>query len=206
MTLLTARSNKRRLTVIGLPGAGKTTMARQVSQLLALPHIELDALYWDSNWVPAEPKIFRQRTAQALSQDAWLVEGNYCQVCDLVWQQADSLIWLDLSLAVLMSRLLARTLRNLLTRNELWNGNIEQWHRCFLSRKSIFLKLLKNYHPKRREILTQLNQPEYSHLQVIHLRSPQAVKAYLLSISELDQTDKPRWHEAQPLGALIFAS
>ena len=34
-----------RISIVGTSGSGKITLARQVSQCLAIPHIELDALH-----------------------------------------------------------------------------------------------------------------------------------------------------------------
>jgi adenylate kinase family enzyme len=38
-----------RIVVAGTTGSGQTTTARQLSLLLGLPHIELDALFWGAN-------------------------------------------------------------------------------------------------------------------------------------------------------------
>ncbi|HEY9878873.1 MAG TPA: AAA family ATPase, partial [Leptolyngbyaceae cyanobacterium] len=35
-----------RVAVVGAPGSGKTTLARQIAQKLQIPHVELDALFW----------------------------------------------------------------------------------------------------------------------------------------------------------------
>ena len=45
--------------------------------------------------------------------DAWVVDGNYraAGVLKLVWSRADTVVWLDYSLAVTVSRLLSRHLR-----------------------------------------------------------------------------------------------
>jgi adenylate kinase family enzyme len=168
--------------VVGLAGAGKTTLARQLAQTFALPHIELDGLYWEADWTPAPPELFRHRVEEALSQESWLAEGNHDRVSDLVWQKADTLIWLDLSLPLLMGQLLGRTISNLFSQAELWNGNREQWSRHFLSSRSIFLKLLKSYYPKRQKYLKQLKQPEHAALRVIRLRSPQAIQGWLIGL------------------------
>jgi adenylate kinase family enzyme len=39
-----------RIVVVGTTGAGKTTLARGIAALLELPHIELDAINWQSGW------------------------------------------------------------------------------------------------------------------------------------------------------------
>src|SRR3972149_10212063 len=84
----------RRIVVIGTTGSGKTTLARRLSQLLDIPHVELDALNWEPDWVQAPTEVFRQRTEEALRGEAWLVDGNYSAVRDIVWPRAGTLVWL----------------------------------------------------------------------------------------------------------------
>src|SRR5213594_2068303 len=98
-----------RIAVVGTTGAGKTTLARQLAQRLGLRHVELDALYWEPNWTSATTGVFRERTAQALSGDSWVVDGNYGRVRDIIWSRADTIIWLDYSLPVIFWRLVWRT-------------------------------------------------------------------------------------------------
>ncbi len=40
-----------RIAIVGTTGSGKTTLAQQLSQRINVPHIELDALHWEPNWV-----------------------------------------------------------------------------------------------------------------------------------------------------------
>src|SRR6266481_7086288 len=39
-----------RIVVVGTSGAGKTMLARRIAAQLQLPHIELDAINWQSEW------------------------------------------------------------------------------------------------------------------------------------------------------------
>lgn len=170
-----------RISVVGTSGSGKTTFAKQISQHLAIPHIELDALHWEPNWTGVSTDVFRERVAQALSSDSWVVDGNYSRVRDIVWGKADTVVWLDYSLAVIMGRLLRRTFRRVITQEELWSGNRETWQTTF-SRDSILLWALGTYQRSRREYPILFNQPEYSHLKVVHLRSPKAARDWFSSL------------------------
>ena len=87
--------SSRRIAVVGTSGSGKTTVAGQIGQRLGIPHVELDAFYWNPNWTPARLDVFRERTAQALSGDEWVVDGNYSEVRDIVWRRTDTVVWLD---------------------------------------------------------------------------------------------------------------
>ena len=172
-------SRLRRVAVVGTTGSGKTTLARQLSERLGIPHVELDALHWDPGWTSAEPEVFSERTAQALSGAAWVTDGNYSRVRDIVWSRADTVVWLDYPLPVVLGRLVWRTLRRLVRREELWNQNRERFAGVFLSRDSIILWALQTYRRRRREYPLLLDRPEYVHLDVVRLRSPREARRWL---------------------------
>src|SRR5215813_3241988 len=96
---------RQRIMIIGTTGSGKTTLASQLAKRLALSQVELDALYWNPQWTPASPEVFRERVSAALSGERWVVDGNYQLVRDLIWQRADTLIWLDYPLPLALWRL-----------------------------------------------------------------------------------------------------
>lgn len=99
----------RRISVVGTSGSGKTTLARQISQQLAIPHIELDAIYHQPNWTETPLEIFRQRVEESLNSESWVVDGNYSKVRDIVWSRADTVVWLDYTLPLIMKRVVWRT-------------------------------------------------------------------------------------------------
>lgn len=167
-----------RISVVGASGSGKTTLARDLAQRMGVAHIELDALHWEPNWQEAPLNVFRARVTAAVAAEAWTADGNYSQVRDLVWARADTVVWLDLPLGVVLWRVTRRTLRRILWRQRLWNDNCETLSGQ-LSRDSIILWALRTYRRRRREYPLLLQQPQYRHLQVVHLRTPAAVRAWL---------------------------
>ena len=168
----------RRIVVIGTSGSGKTTMARAIAGMLGVPHVELDALHWEPNWTEASLEVFRERVALALGHDAWSVDGNYAKVRDIVWVRADTVVWLDYPLWLIMTRLTRRTAGRIVSRRELWNGNRESL-RSAVSRDSILLWALQTYSRHKREFRELIKQPEHAHLTVIHLHSPQEATSWL---------------------------
>ncbi len=167
-----------RIVVIGTPGSGKTTLAQQLAAHFGYPFIELDALFWAPNWTPVEPAQFRREAEAALSVPQWSVGGNHRIIQDLIWQRADTLIWLDYALPLAMSRLIRRSLRRIISGEELWSGNRETWRNVFLQRDSILLFALQTHRRRRRQFTAELQQPAYKHLQVHRFRTPQATEAW----------------------------
>lgn len=168
-----------RIAVVGVTGSGKTTCARRISRSRGIPHVELDALHWGPNWTPANRETFRQRVAAALATDEWVTDGNYSIVRDLVWQRADTIIWLDYPLPLILWRLLRRSVSRAYSQEELWQGNRERWHTQFFSRDSLFLWALKIFRRRRREYGLLWRDPANAHLHFYHLYSPQQTEAWL---------------------------
>ena len=156
----------------------------QLAEKIGGDFIELDALYWDPNWTPAELSVFYKRVETATSSQVWVVAGNYRGVRDLIWSKAQAVIWLDYPLPILFWRLLTRTVRRWITQEDLWNGNREKlwWHLKFWSEESLFHWLFKTYWRRKREIPQLLALAEYSHLKVFHFQTPTETDEWLAKI------------------------
>ena len=172
----------RRTAVVGTSGSGKTTLASNLAQRLGLPHVELDSLHWGPDWTPAPREHFRERVEQALSGEAWTTDGNYSTVRDIVWGRADTVVWLDYSLPLVMGRVTWRTVRRCASREVLWNGNRERFREAFFARDSIIWWALTSYRRRKRQYPALFRQPEYAHLRVVRLASPRATREWLDSL------------------------
>jgi adenylate kinase family enzyme len=169
----------RRINVVGSSGSGKTTTGAELARRLGVPLVELDSLSWEPNWVAAPIDVLRERVAAAVSGETWVVDGNYGVARDLVWARADTVVWLDLSLWIVMWRVCSRTVRRLVRREVLWNGNRESM-RTTLSRDSIILYALTEFRRRRRELSSALAaQP---HLGVVRLTTAGDVERFLAAI------------------------
>jgi adenylate kinase family enzyme len=172
----------RRIAVVGSAGAGKTTLAQRLGERLGLPHVELDALFWGPDWTPAPRDLFREKVGRALAGAAWATDGNYSAARDIVWGRADTLVWLDYALPLVLWRVTRRTLRRALTGQVLWSGNQERLRNALLSNDSLILYALRTHHRRRRDYARLCRQPEYAHLDVIRLRAPRETRRWLQSL------------------------
>jgi adenylate kinase family enzyme len=172
-----------RIAVVGSTGSGKTTLARELAARFGLRHIEIDALLWEPNWTAASDEVLRARAKEALGEDGWVSDGNYSKLFDLTLARAQMLVWLDYAFPVLARQLLRRTVSRSLYREELWNGNRETFAKAFFTRDSILLWLLRSYRSNRRRYLAIVAEKPYPKLEIIHLRSPAAMRAWLAALA-----------------------
>jgi len=169
----------RRVNVVGTSGSGKTTFAAELARRLGVPHLELDALSWEPNWTAAPTPILRERVSAAVVGEAWVVDGNYRAVRDLVWARADTVIWLDPPFGVVMWRVIRRTLLRGLRGEVLWSGNRESLLMA-IGRNSIILWALTTYHRRKRDYPGLFRQ--HPGLRVVRLQSAAEARRFLEGI------------------------
>ncbi len=84
-----------RILIIGSPGAGKTTLARSLSEKLGLPLVHLDVLHWRDGWVEAPREEFDALLNEALAEPRWIIDGNYSRTLPLRLSRCDTAVYLD---------------------------------------------------------------------------------------------------------------
>ena len=111
----------KRICVIGTSGSGKTTLGKELAQRLCLPFVDSDSFYWQACWQPASQAVLQEQIFAATSGQSWVFDGNYLSLRHFVWQRADTVVWLDFSLFVVMRRVCWRNARRIIGREQLWN-------------------------------------------------------------------------------------
>ena len=159
--------------MVGNSGSGKTVLGRALAGQLAVPFVELDALYHQPGWRPLPVEDFRGRVAAVVAQDSWVIDGNYSAVRDLVWARADTVIYFDLSRRLVMWQIMLRTLRRAVTRVELWNGNREPITGVFrIDPDRSILRWAWTQHRKYQARYTEAaREPTYAHLSFVRIGS-----------------------------------
>ena len=100
----------RRILIIGAGGAGTSTLARRVGELLGLPVIHLDAHYWHAGWVPTPPEEWAAVVDRLAAGDRWVMDGNYGGTLDRRLARCDAVVFLDAPRLVSLWRALKRRL------------------------------------------------------------------------------------------------
>jgi adenylate kinase family enzyme len=174
-----------RINVVGSSGSGKTTVARQLSQALDLPHIELDALFWMADWTPRSEVEFLADITSALRAPGWVLDGNYSRTTPLKWAHVDTVIWLDLPFWQILWQSLARTLKRSLTGEQLWEGNQETIKRAFFSKDSILLWSATNLRRVRSQYQAAMSDPKWDRICFVRITSHSELKALLADPTKL---------------------
>jgi adenylate kinase family enzyme len=175
------------VSVVGNSGSGKSTLARQLAERLEVPWVELDAIYHQPDWQPLPVEEFRERVAQLTAAGAWVVDGNYSSVRDLVWGRADTVVWLDLPRHTVMRQVVWRTIRRAALRAELWNGNRERWASVFSRSptESVIVWAWHKHSVLRHRYAMAADDPANAHLRFVRVRSRGAARRLLARASTL---------------------
>jgi adenylate kinase family enzyme len=178
-----------RIVVIGTTGSGKTTLAKRLALALDARHIELDALYHEENWRPAEPEVFRERIRAAIDGERWVADGAYASlVWDVLWTRAETIVWLDFAFPLVIRRLLWRSLVRGLRHEELWNGNRESLRTHFMTSDSLLNWARKSHWKHRRAYPLRFADPSIAHVRVLRMRSPREAEAWARAIETRSST------------------
>jgi adenylate kinase family enzyme len=166
----------KRILLIGSGGAGKSTLARKISEKLGLPCVHLDRLFWKPGWVEPDRAEFRQKQLKFLKGKAWVIDGNYGATQELRLKYADTVLFLGLSRWICLWRVLKRY------------ASFRGRHRpdmtpgCLERLDLVYLSWVWNY-PQRggRAALERLSKLGKSK-RVVILRNPREVRSYLAGL------------------------
>jgi adenylate kinase family enzyme len=187
----------RRISVVGISGSGKTTVAARLAAGLTVPHLELDGVFHQPGWQPLPLADFRAAVADFAAGDGWVIDGNYRAVQDLVWARADTVVWLDPPRWRVMSQLAARTLGRMARRTELWNGNRESWAGLFRAdpEQSILRWAWTRHGPTRDRYRRARADPANARLRFIHLTTPAQAAALIRAVGDQPVNGQPAAHQ-----------
>jgi hypothetical protein len=94
-----------KLHIIGIPSAGKTTLARDISRLLDLPHHDLDPLVFvDARWTLRGASERDAMLGRILEEPDFVTEGAFLGWTEPLFAAVDHIIWLDPPLRTLVWR------------------------------------------------------------------------------------------------------
>lgn len=86
----------KKIAVIGCPGSGKTTFSKQLATITKLPLYQLDLIYWKSDATHLSRSEFKQKQKEIVSNDEWIIDGNFKRTLEIRIKNAELIYFLDL--------------------------------------------------------------------------------------------------------------
>lgn len=125
-----------KLMIIGSPGTGKTSLARQIQEIRDLPLLHLDSIFHKiSDEKEAREQLERTMLEFMRSHEEWIIDGNYGDSLELRFKEADTVVWLKSSPMITLYRVLKRSLafrKNRASRPEMPDEFQEHWDKEYL--------------------------------------------------------------------------
>ncbi|MBB5955952.1 adenylate kinase family enzyme [Saccharothrix tamanrassetensis] len=164
----------KRVLVAGTSGAGKSTMAGCVADVLGLSYVEMDSLFHGPQWTP-RPE-FEADVRELVKRETWATEWQYTLARPLLLARADTLIWLDHAKHTVLRRVVVRTVVRRVRRVQLWNGNTEPPLRTVFTDREHLLRWAWKSHGRTRDRIAAVLAGEHgSRLAVVRLRGQREV-------------------------------
>jgi adenylate kinase family enzyme len=165
-----------RILIVGCPGAGKSTLARQLTEKLDLPLVHLDALFWLPGWVERDRETFDSLLFAELSKPKWIIDGNFSRTFSTRLDHCDTVIYLDFSRVSCVCGVLKRVMTNLgKVRPDMGEGCPERFDLAFLT-------YVWNFNKRNREKMFSRMDAADPSVQRIVLHNRRQVKKFLSSL------------------------
>ena len=169
-----------RILCMGVTGSGKSTLAGELGRILNLPvHLVDEEIGWLPGWVNRSPAEQKRLALATAATEQWVFDSAYGPYRAEVSSFAELIVCLDYPRLVSLRRLMSRSIRRVLRREPVCNGNYETWRR-FLGRESIVRWHFKSFPAKRRQMreLEERFGPE----RVMRFSSPRQTQRWLASL------------------------
>jgi adenylate kinase family enzyme len=163
----------KRVLIIGSGGSGKSNLARQLGAKIGIEVIHLDSIYWRPGWIEPPKPEWKEKVAELLARESWVMDGNYSGTLELRVQSCDTIVFLDLPRLLCLWRTLKRRIQHPSRhRPDMAEG-------CPERLTFEFVAWIWNYRKRTRPKVLRLMQQFSSDKKVIHLRSRSEVKSFL---------------------------
>jgi adenylate kinase family enzyme len=95
MQSVDALLSAKRILVLGPCGSGKTCLTRELSHILDLPAVHLDAKFWHPGWISTPQPEWRRVVSALIEQDSWIMDGTYESTLDIRIPATEAIIMID---------------------------------------------------------------------------------------------------------------
>nr|NNM90639.1 AAA family ATPase [Bacilli bacterium] len=170
-----------RIIIVGSPGAGKSTLAKELHKSVCLPLYHLDQWYWLPQWEERSKEEWYTLQEQIVNQIQWIIDGNYQSTLDLRLKHADLIVLLDVPRRQCLWRAFLRAIRSYgTTRSDMGKDCPERLDFAF------FLYIWQFQKRQYPQLLAKIKQAEQEGKKVMVLR-PRDLKKPIKQLFEVNE-------------------
>ncbi|MBK22634.1 MAG: adenylate kinase [Halobacteriovorax sp.] len=174
----------KKILVVGSSCTGKTSTARLIEKELGIPFTDMDDLFWKPNWGESSEEELRLKMTKATDAESWVMSGNFRRTNDITWARADAIVWLNLPFPVVLRQAIYRTLKRILTKESICNGNRETFSKVFFSRSSILMWVFRTYPTMFERYKEVQKKPLYKTYKFFEFHDHYEVRNWINSLKE----------------------
>ena len=104
--------SKKRISIIGGCGTGKTTLADNLGKELKIPVYHIDGIHHLENWEIRDKKERDKIILEKVSEPKWIIDGTYRSTLKQRLENSDFIIYLDYSRMAQVKGILGRYIKN----------------------------------------------------------------------------------------------
>jgi adenylate kinase family enzyme len=176
-------ANPCRVLFYGVTGSGKSSAAHAYAAATGLPEFSADDdIGWLPGWQQCSVEQQREIAADVAARDCWVLDSAYGVWRDILVPRAELVVALDFPRWLSLSRLVRRSLRRVITKEPVCNGNIETLGRLF-ARDSIFYWHFNSFARKKRVFREWQSNPDMPPVMVF--RMPRDLNDWLAKFQRL---------------------
>lgn len=160
-----------KIAILGITGAGKSTLSRRIAEKTGLPLFHMDSLFWRGKWEEVPEAEYLEAHKKILAEnERWIIEGWVSPAMEERLTRADLIIYLDYPGWVCALRYVERSRKHRdIARPELPTESTDhfKWRR-------FFLLLLRGERPGTEASLVHVDPKK-----IVRLHSPEELENYL---------------------------
>lgn len=169
----------RKVAVFGNAGAGKSTLARGLSDLTGIPLYPVDMMQYQVGGVRVSHDQYLKLHSEVLQRDTWIIDGFGCRPS--AWERfaaADTLVYIDLPLIRHLAWVTKRLFKGMFRTPEGWPEGSPMISSTMSSYRVLWL-CHRKLTPKYREFVAEARDQKH----VYHLKSVRELDAFPAAVS-----------------------